>query len=235
MQTATNLNPHEIDKFSALAATWWDPNGPSKPLHDINPLRLGYIQRFISLAGKQVLDAGCGGGILTESLGACGAIVTGIDASLPMIEAARRHLADSTFKITYQVGLILDLLAQHTARYDAITCMELLEHVPDPAALIATLAQLLKPGGLLFLSTLNRNLKSYLFAILGAEYLLKLLPKGTHDYSAFIKPAELDSYAREAQLELRDLRGMGYNPLTARYYLTKDVSVNYFACYQKES
>ncbi len=223
-----NLDPNEIAKFEALAARWWDPNSEFKPLHDINPLRLGYIaEKAGGLHNKRVLDVGCGGGILAESMALQGAQVTGIDMGEAPLSVAELHLLESGAEVTYQQTTAETLAAREPASFDVVTCMEMLEHVPEPSSTIAACAQLVKPGGHVFFSTINRNPKSYLFAIIGAEYLLKLLPRGTHDYKKFIRPAELDSWARSAGLEVQDVTGMSYNPLTKSYRLGRDVDVNY--------
>lgn len=229
----TNIDPQEIAKFDEVAPEWWDIEGPLKPLHQLNPFRLNFIQSHIDLNGLNVLDIGCGGGILTESLSKAGAKASGIDMSEPAIKAAKEHAEKHNLPIHYQQISAENYAAEHPHSVDIITCMELLEHVPDPASIIAACANLVKPGGHVFMSTLNRNLKSYLFAILGAEYVLKLLPKGTHDYAKFIKPSELDTWASAAGLELLDLTGITYNPLRSTYSLTDDVSVNYLACFRK--
>lgn len=222
-----NVDHVEIGKFEELASRWWDPHSEFKPLHEINPIRLDYIQRYISLAGKHVLDVGCGGGILSESMAACGARVTGIDMGEAPLQVARLHLLESGLEINYERIPVERLAEEQPESFDLITCMEMLEHVPDPASVVTACARLVKPGGRLFFSTINRNPKSYLFAILGAEYLLKLLPKGTHDYAKFIRPSELHTWMREAGLETLGMTGMSYNPLTQTYKLTDDVDVNY--------
>jgi 2-polyprenyl-6-hydroxyphenyl methylase/3-demethylubiquinone-9 3-methyltransferase len=228
--TFHNSDPAEIAKFEALAARWWDPQSEFKPLHDINPLRLDYIDaRCGGLAGKTVLDVGCGGGILAESMAALGANVTGIDLGEAPLSVAKLHGLESGIDVDYQRISAEQMATQHPARFDVVTCMEMLEHVPDPASVIDACAQLVKPGGAVFFSTLNRNPKSYLFAIVGAEYLLRLLPKGTHDYAKFIRPSELEGWARHAGLKLRDLTGMSYNPLNQRYTLGRNLDVNYLA------
>jgi 2-polyprenyl-6-hydroxyphenyl methylase/3-demethylubiquinone-9 3-methyltransferase len=227
----TNADPIELEKFSQLAHKWWDPNSEFKPLHDINPLRLDYIDRLAGLAGKTVLDVGCGGGILSESMAGSGAEVTGIDLSDKALQVARLHLLESGKQVDYRSIAVEDLAAEQPGHYDVVTCLEMLEHVPDPASVIAACAKLAKPGGWIFFSTLNRNPKSYLFAVVGAEYILKLLPRGTHDYAKFIKPSELAQSCRNAGLDLVDLIGMSYNPLTKIYSMGKDTDVNYMvAC-----
>ncbi len=227
----TNADPIELEKFSQLAHKWWDPHSEFKPLHDINPLRLGYIDRHASLPGKTVLDVGCGGGILSESMAGLGAHVTAIDLSDKALQVARLHLLESGKQVSYRKIAVEDLAIEQPAHYDVVTCLELLEHVPDPQSVITACAKLVKPGGWIFFSTLNRNPKSYLLAILGAEYVLNLLPRGTHDYAKFIKPSELAQFCRNAGLSLADLTGMTYNPLSKVYSLGKDTDVNYMiAC-----
>jgi 2-polyprenyl-6-hydroxyphenyl methylase/3-demethylubiquinone-9 3-methyltransferase len=229
-QTTHNADPAEIAKFEALASRWWDPHSEFKPLHDINPLRLDYIdQRCGGLAGKKVIDVGCGGGILAESMAVRGAEVTGIDMGEAPLSVARLHGLESGIKVDYQRITAEHMAEQHAGQFDVVTCMEMLEHVPNPASVIAACARLVKPGGTVFLSTINRNPKSYLFAIIGAEYVLRMLPKGTHDYAKFIRPSELEGWARQAGLKLRDLTGMSYNPLSQQYSLGRDLQVNYMA------
>lgn len=228
-----NLDPQEIAKFSKLATQWWDVNGEFKSLHDINPLRLQFISQHVALNNKKVIDVGCGGGILSESLSQQGAQVTGIDMSEGVLTAARLHQVDTKLNIHYQLMTAEEMAARHANEFDVVTCMELLEHVPNPTSLIQACAALAKPGGAVFFSTINRNPKAYLFAVLGAEYVLKLLPKGTHDYSKFVRPSELASWARMASLEVQMLTGMSYQPLTKQYYLTNDTSVNYLVYCKK--
>ena len=223
----TNADPLELEKFSELAHRWWDPKSEFKPLHDINPLRLEYIDRIVKLQQKQMLDVGCGGGILTESMAARGAIVTGIDLAEKPLKVAELHLIETGQKVEYRKISAEDLARERPASFDAVTCMEMLEHVPDPAATVAACATLVKPGGHVFFSTINRNPKSYLFAVIGAEYLLRLLPRGTHEYARFIKPSELAAMCRRAQLNIGGLTGMTYNPFMQRYALEADASVNY--------
>ncbi|MGD9095059.1 MAG: bifunctional 2-polyprenyl-6-hydroxyphenol methylase/3-demethylubiquinol 3-O-methyltransferase UbiG [Chromatiales bacterium] len=226
--SAENYDPSEVRKFEELASRWWDPHSEFKPLHDINPLRLQYIDDQVGLDGKRILDVGCGGGILSESMAERGADVTGIDAGEAPLEVARLHLLESGLDVHYERIMVEELASQQPGSFDAVTCMELLEHVPDPSSVIRACYQLVKPGGKVFFSTLNRNPKSYLFAIIGAEYVMNMLPKGTHDFSKFIRPSELDGWIREAGLKTIDITGMTYNPLTATYKLVKhDVSVNY--------
>jgi 2-polyprenyl-6-hydroxyphenyl methylase/3-demethylubiquinone-9 3-methyltransferase len=223
-----NVDHSEVSKFEALASRWWDPNSEFRPLHEINPLRLEYIDSITALAGKKVLDVGCGGGILSESMATKGASVTGIDMGESNLAVAKLHLLESGEKVDYRLIPVEQLATEEAAKYDVVTCMEMLEHVPDPASIIRACAELVKPDGHVFFSTLNRNPKSYLFAIIGAEYVLNLLPKGTHDFEKFIKPSELDRWIREAGLNSKDMTGLVYNPLTRVYRLdANDVSVNY--------
>lgn len=223
----TNADPLELEKFSELAHRWWDTNGEFKPLHDLNPLRLDYIDGIASLKGKRVLDVGCGGGILSESMAARGANVTGIDLAEKPLKVAELHLIESGAQVEYLHIAAEDLARERADAYDVVTCMEMLEHVPDPAATVAACATLVRPGGRIFFSTINRNPKSYLFAVVGAEYLLRLLPRGTHDYARFIKPSELATLCRAAKLEIAGLTGMTYNPFTKTYALGTDSGVNY--------
>ncbi len=222
-----NADPVELDKFSQLAHRWWDPNSEFKPLHDINPLRLDWVDAHAGLAGKKVLDVGCGGGLLSEGMSDKGATVTGIDLSDKALGVARLHLLESGRSVDYRKISAEELAAEQPASYDVVTCMEMLEHVPNPASTIAACAGLVKPGGHVFFSTINRNPKAYLFAVVGAEYVLKLLPKGTHEYAKFIKPSELSRWAKSVGLEPDELIGMSYNPLTKLYGLGRDTSVNY--------
>ncbi|WP_263771077.1 bifunctional 2-polyprenyl-6-hydroxyphenol methylase/3-demethylubiquinol 3-O-methyltransferase UbiG [Propionivibrio soli] len=222
-----NADATELDKFSQLAHRWWDPSSEFKPLHDINPLRLGWIDHHASLAGKNVLDVGCGGGILSESMAEFGATVTGIDLSEKALGVARLHLLESGRQVSYRHVSVEDLAQEMPSAFDAITCMELLEHVPRPASVISACAALVKPGGHVFFSTLNRNAKAYLLAVIGAEYVLGMLPKGTHEYAKFIRPSELSRWAKGARLEPDELIGMSYNPLSKRYWLGSDTDVNY--------
>jgi len=234
MTTAThNVDPGEIEKFEKLAGRWWDPNSEFKPLHDINPLRLDYIDRLAPLADRRVIDVGCGGGLLTEGMASRGAQVIGIDMGKAPLSVARLHQHESGLDIDYQQATAEQMAAEQAGSFDTVTCMEMLEHVPDPAATIAACARLIGEDGRVFLSTINRNPKAYLFAVVGAEYLLRLLPRGTHDYAKFIRPSEMEAWAREAGLQLVDLTGMSYNPLTQEYKLGTDVSVNYLACFRK--
>lgn len=227
--THHNTDPREIAKFDQLAAGWWDPQGEFKTLHDINPLRLDYIDERAGLVGKRVVDVGCGGGILAESMARRGASVTGVDMAEAALEAARQHGRDNDVPVDYRCQTAEDLAQAEPAGFDVVTCMELLEHVPDPASLIQACGRLVKPGGQVFFSTLNRNPKAYLFVVLGAEYLLRMMPKGTHDYSKFIRPSELQDWAREADLDLLELTGLHYNPLTGNYWLGPGIEVNYLA------
>lgn len=223
----TNADPAELQKFGELAHRWWDPNAEFKTLHDINPLRLGWIDERAALAGKKVLDVGCGGGILAESMAASGAQVSGIDLSEQALSVARLHLYESGHAVDYRLTSAEQLATELPGHFDVVTCMELLEHVPDPASTVAACAQLVKPGGELFFSTVNRNLKAYLLVILGAEYVLNMLPRGTHDYAKFIKPSELAQHCRAAGIEIREIAGMSYQPLSKTYHLSADTSVNY--------
>ena len=226
-----NADPLEIQNFSELAHRWWDPTSEFRPLHEINPLRLEWINAKVPLAGKRVIDIGCGGGILAESMARKGADVTGIDLSEKALKVADLHSLESGVNVRYKLIAAEAMAAEEAGQYDVVTCMEMLEHVPDPAAIVQACAALVKPGGHVFMSTLNRNPKAYLFAVLGAEYILRLLPKGTHDYDKFITPAELSQFARSAGLDVNSMRGMGYNPLTKIYSLNNDTSVNYLvAC-----
>jgi 2-polyprenyl-6-hydroxyphenyl methylase/3-demethylubiquinone-9 3-methyltransferase len=222
-----NVDPSEVEKFSALAHRWWDPESEFKPLHRINPLRLDWIDRIAALAGKSALDVGCGGGILAEAMARRGARVKGIDLSDKALKVAQLHLHESRLEVDYEAISAEDLAAREAGRYDVVTCMELLEHVPDPASTVRACSQLARKDGRVFFSTINRNPKSYLFAVIGAEYVLKLLPKGTHDYMKFIKPSELARHCRESGLEVQEIIGMSYNPLTQAYSLGTDPSVNY--------
>lgn len=233
MTVRENVDQAELQKFAALAHRWWDPNSEFKPLHEINPLRLDYIDRHAGLQGKRVLDVGCGGGILSESMSARGADVTGIDLGEKALKVAQLHQLESGARVNYRLVAVETMAIEQPASYDVVTCMEMLEHVPDPAAVIEACAKLVKPGGSVFFSTINRNPKAYLFAVLGAEYILNMLPRGTHAYEKFIKPSELSHWARVAGLTTNDIKGMSYNPLTKQYRLGNDVSVNYLMCMAK--
>lgn len=222
-----NVDQQELEKFAALAHRWWDPNSEFKPLHDINPLRLDYIDSLVGLNGKTVLDVGCGGGILCESMASRGARVTGIDLGEKALKVARLHQLESGADVDYQLIAVESMAKERAASFDAVTCMEMLEHVPDPAAIVAACAALVKPGGHVFFSTLNRTPKSYLFAVIGAEYVLKMLPRGTHEYEKFIKPSELSGWCRRSGLDVAGMKGMSYNPFTKTYTFGEDVSVNY--------
>lgn len=226
---SANVDPAEVAKFEALAARWWDPTSEFRPLHEINPLRLDFIDARAALRGKTVLDIGCGGGILTEAMAARGATVTGIDLGAAPLAVARLHLKESGVQVDYRQIAAEALALQQPHAFDVVTCMEMLEHVPDPASTVRACAQLVKPGGHVFFSTINRNPKSFLFAIVGAEYVLQLLPKGTHEYLKFIKPSELERWTRAADIKIREFTGMHYNLLTKRYRLGPGVDVNYIA------
>jgi 2-polyprenyl-6-hydroxyphenyl methylase/3-demethylubiquinone-9 3-methyltransferase len=230
-----NVDPREIGKFEELAARWWDPESEFKPLHDINPLRLDYVDRAAGLAGKEVLDVGCGGGILSESMALRGARVTGIDLGEMPLRVAELHTLESGVSVDYRRVSVEALAAERPGSFDVVTCMEMLEHVPNPASVVAACARLVRPGGLVFFSTLNRNPKSYLFAVIGAEYILGLLPKGTHDFARFIRPSELGRWIRGAGLTTTDMTGMTYNPFTRAYRLDKeDLGVNYLVTCRRD-
>ena len=222
-----NVDAAELSKFSELAHKWWDKTSEFKPLHEINPLRLNYINDAVPLKGKRVLDVGCGGGILSESMAEKGAMVTGIDLGEKALKVAQLHSLESGTEVDYRLVAAEQLAGQEAGTYDVVTCLEMLEHVPDPASIVQACAALVKPEGHVFFSTINRNPKAYAFAVLGAEYILNMLPKGTHDYAKFIKPSELASWARQADLSLTGQAGMSYNPVTKHYWLSDDVSVNY--------
>jgi 2-polyprenyl-6-hydroxyphenyl methylase/3-demethylubiquinone-9 3-methyltransferase len=231
----SNIDPAELAKFGALAHRWWDPGSEFKPLHDINPLRLDYIEaRSQGLAGKRALDIGCGGGILTEAMARAGATVTGIDLSEKALAVAQLHRLESGAEVDYRLIAAEALATEEPETFDVVTCMEMLEHVPQPASTVAACAALAKPGGLVVFATINRNPKAYLFAVIGGEYLLRLLPRGTHDYARFIKPSELAGFARQAGLEADALTGMNYNPLTRSYRLEADTAVNYIATFRRD-
>ena len=230
----SNVDDAELKKFADLAHRWWDKNSEFKPLHEINPLRLEFIDHAVSLKGKKVVDIGCGGGILSESMAQLGAQVTGVDMGEKAIKVAKLHQLESGVAVNYRVCSAEQLAAEEAQQYDVVTCMEMLEHVPVPASVVAACARLVKPGGDLFFSTLNRNAKSYLFAVIGAEYILNLLPKGTHEYAKFIKPSELATWARESDLSLKQMTGMQYHPWQKSYSLGPDVSVNYLVHFIKQ-
>jgi len=232
----SNVDHEEVNKFAVLAARWWDRNSEFKPLHDINPLRLNYIKEQCGgiLEGKRILDVGCGGGILSESLALEGATVVGIDLAEAGLEVAKLHLLESGLDIDYQSISAEDLAEKETESFDVIACLEMLEHVPDPSLVIEACSKLVKPQGQVFFSTINRNPKSYFFAIVGAEYVLNLLPKGTHNYEKFIRPSEIDEWARSSDLSISSMIGMTYNPITKKYKLGDDVSVNYMVHYEKK-
>ena len=234
MSTATNVDPQELAKFSELAHKWWDPESEFKPLHQINPLRLDWIDQQASIKGKRVVDVGCGGGILAESMARRGANVLGIDLADKPLKVAQLHAMEAgVAQLEYRSVAVEALAEEQPGQFDVVTCMEMMEHVPDPASVVRACATLVKPGGWVFFSTINRNPKSFLFAIVGAEYVLNLLPKGTHEYAKFIRPSELASYGRAAGLALQHTKGMEYNPLTRRYWLSEDTSVNYLFATRK--
>lgn len=230
MNTAgANVSQAELDKFGALARRWWDPQGPQRPLHELNPARLGYVAGRVSLAGARVLDVGCGGGLLSEAMAASGARVTALDLAPELIEVARLHLLESGLDVDYRLQSVESLADEAPASFDAITCMEMLEHVPDPGSVLRACARLLKPGGVLLLSTLNRTPAAFALAIVGAEYVARLLPRGTHDYKQFIKPSELGAWLRAADLQLRDVSGLAYDPLRRKAWVGGPTAVNYLA------
>jgi 2-polyprenyl-6-hydroxyphenyl methylase / 3-demethylubiquinone-9 3-methyltransferase len=238
--SSSNVDAAEVAKFDAMAQRWWDPQGPSKPLHDLNPLRLQYIDRAVSLAGKLVVDVGCGGGILSEAMALAGARVLGIDLSQACLDVARLHALEARIeaargRVDYQAVSAEVLARQHPAHFDVVTCMELLEHVPDPAAMLAALASLVRPGGEVIVSTLNRHPRAFAVAIIGAEYIARVLPRGTHDYLKFIRPSELARWGRAAGLDLQDVTGISYNPLTRSFRLSADATVNYLARFRREA
>ena len=233
MPYTTNIDPAEIKKFEDLASRWWDENGEFKPLHEMNPLRLNFINMGSPLENTKVCDVGCGGGILTESMAKCGATTTGIDMGKAPLSVARLHALENELGIDYQQITAEEFAEKNPASFDVITCMEMLEHVPDPASIISACFKLVKPGGSVYFSTINRNPKSYLFAIVGAEYVMKMLPRGTHDYARFIKPSELDHWARSAELVLQDIKGISYNPFTSMFSQSQDVDINYMVHYTR--
>jgi 2-polyprenyl-6-hydroxyphenyl methylase / 3-demethylubiquinone-9 3-methyltransferase len=235
---SSNVDPAELAKFDAIAQRWWDPNGPSKPLHDLNPLRLQYIERAVPLAAKdtpKLVDVGCGGGILSEAMARMGAHVLGIDLSSACLDVARLHALEARVEVGYRAVSAEELARERPADFDAVTCMELLEHVPDPASMLASLAALVKPGGDVIVSTLNRHPRSFAVAIIGAEHIARVLPRGTHDYLKFIRPSELARWGRAAGLELEDLTGISYNPFTRAFRLSSDTRVNYLAHFRRET
>lgn len=234
MTVHTNADPAELAKFSELAHRWWDPQSEFRPLHQINPLRLDWIDSLVGLSGKQVLDVGCGGGILSDSMARRGAEVTGIDLASKALKVAQLHaLEAATPNVRYLETSVEALAAEQPASFDVVTCMEMIEHVPDPASVVRSCSELVKPGGWVFFSTINRNPKAFLFAIVGAEYVLRLLPRGTHEYAKFVRPGELAAHCRASGLALEQMRGMEYNPLTERYWLSGNTSVNYLMATRK--
>jgi 2-polyprenyl-6-hydroxyphenyl methylase/3-demethylubiquinone-9 3-methyltransferase len=233
MHASRNVDEAELAKFSALAQSWWDPAGPSKPLHELNPLRLRYVQRAVELKGAAALDVGCGGGILSEALARAGARVLGIDLSQAVLDVAELHALEGKIEVEYKPMAAEQLALEQPAAFDLVTCMELLEHVPDPAAMVAALAALVKPGGDVVVSTLNRKPLAFAVAIIGAEYITRLLPRGTHEYLKFIRPSELARWGREAGLELIDLTGITYNPLTRSFRLSPNTDINYLAHFKR--
>ncbi len=233
MQTATNVHHAEIEKFGSKAHDWWNPKGELSTLHAVNPLRMQFIRRHADLAGKSVVDVGCGGGILSEALAYAGGDVLGIDLSEEVLHAAEAHAAETGLAIAYRRISAEDLAAERASSFDIVTCMEMLEHVPEPESVVRSCALLVKPRGRVFFSTLNRNLKSYLLAIVGAEYLLRMIPRGTHQFGTFIRPSELCQWARNAHLDLLGFQGIGYNPLSKQFGLSEDLSVNYLAAFER--
>ena len=224
---SSNFDQAELDKFAALANRWWDADGPQKPLHALNPVRLKYVADRVPLRGARVLDIGCGGGLLSEALAQAGADVTAIDLAPELVKVARLHALESGAKVDYRVQAAEDLAAEQPGSFDVVTCMEMLEHVPDPASIVRACAQLVKPGGWVFFSTINRNAKAFALAIVAAEYMLKMIPKGTHEYGKLLRPSELARFAREAGLDAQGTKGMEHNPISGRYWLSNDTSVNY--------
>ena len=233
-QTRENVDPAEVAKFDALASRWWDPDGEFRPLHEINPLRLDWIRQHVDLAGANVVDIGCGGGILAEAMAGAGATVTGIDMAEAPLAVAKLHQHDSGVDVDYRQATAEELAQKNPGAFDVVTCLEMLEHVPDPARVVQSCATLVKPGGHVFFSTINRNPKSFMFAIVGAEYILKLLPAGTHEYEKFIRPSELEAWARHAGLVHTDSIGMLYNPITRNYSLGANLDVNYLMYFQRD-
>ena len=234
MSKAPNVDPSEVAKFEALASRWWDRNSEFKPLHDINPLRANWIDSLAPVAEQTILDVGCGGGILCEALAQRGAVVTGIDMGEAPLAVGNLHKLESGVEVDYQKSTAEDFALKHREAFDTVTCLEMLEHVPDPSSVVKACADMTKPGGTVFFSTINRNPKSYLFAVIGVEYVLRMLPKGTHEYSKFIRPSELGQWIREAGLEIDLMTGLTYNPITKKYKLTdRDVDVNYMICARK--
>jgi 2-polyprenyl-6-hydroxyphenyl methylase / 3-demethylubiquinone-9 3-methyltransferase len=234
VELALNADPAELAKFSAMAHTWWDLNGEFKPLHKINPLRLDWISQRVHLGGKQIIDVGCGGGILADAMARAGAQVTGIDLASKALKVAKMHALEANTPGLHYREISAEAMAlEAPGQFDVVTCMEMLEHVPDPASVVKACFDLVKPGGWVFFSTINRNAKAYLFAVIGAEYVLKMLPAGTHDYAKFLRPSELAAYCRAAGLEIRHTTGLQYNPLTDRYWLDQNTSVNYMLATQK--
>jgi 2-polyprenyl-6-hydroxyphenyl methylase/3-demethylubiquinone-9 3-methyltransferase len=233
MTSTENVHEHEIHKFGVLADRWWDLDGEFKTLHAVNPLRIQFIRSFVELEGKRVVDVGCGGGILSEGLARAGAQVVGIDLAEELLDVAKSHADESGIGVDYRRVSAEALAEAESGSFDIVTCMEMLEHVPDPASVVRACAKLVKPGGRVFFSTLNRKLKAYLLAIVGAEYLLNMIPKGTHDYATFIKPSELSRWAREAGLELLGMEGIAYNPITGQFTLSRDLDVNYLAAFAR--
>ena len=233
MTQTANIDPSEIKKFEDLASRWWDEQGEFKALHEMNPLRLNFINSGSPLEGKMACDAGCGGGILSESLSKCGATTTGLDMGKAPLSVARLHALESDLDIDYQQITVEEFARKNPGQFDVVTCMELLEHVPDPFSVIKACFELLKPGGSAYFSTINRNPKAYLFAVVGAEYVMKMLPRGTHDYARFIKPSELDQWARAAGMKLVDIKGVTYNPFTGLFSQSQDVDINYMVHYTR--
>lgn len=231
--STANADPAELAKFSGLAGRWWDPMGPSRPLHELNPIRLQYLERAAPLAGRSVVDVGCGGGILSEAMARRGARVLGIDLARPVLDVAELHALQSGIAVEYREIAAESLAEEHSGEFDLATCMEMLEHVPDPAAALAALGKLVRPGGDIVVSTLDRHPRAFAVAILGAEYIARVLPRGTHDYLKFIRPSELARWGRTAGLELRDLAGIGYNPFTRAFRLSADTRINYLAHFRR--